>query len=320
MIDRSSDARLQLSPAPLHQTGRADCDAETGFYNSLVGFPCRYRFRNPMTASISTPLRMGAVNYLNSKPLIEGLAEFVPSAELVLDYPSRLADELSTGGLDIALIPSVECLRSSEYEVVTDACVAAHGAVMSVKLYSRVPLSRIRRLALDEGSRTSAALARIMLAERFGVEPATEPLPLDAMPGDTDADAILLIGDRAMHPLQEEFAATWDLAEEWNRWTGLPFVFAMWAARRERDLGAAEEALCLARDRGESRLAEIAAREAPLLQLSDDTALRYLTHNLHYRMGSAERSGLRLFQELAVKLGLAPKGVNLVFRDCTCAR
>lgn len=273
-----------------------------------------------MTATLSTPLRLGAVNYLNSKPLIEGLGESSKRAKLVLDYPSRLADALAQRRLDVALIPSVECLRSKDYEVITDACVAAHGPVMSVKLYSRVSMGDIRTLALDEGSRTSAALARIMLAERFGVEPRTEPLPLDAMPSQSGADAILLIGDRAMHPLEESFAATWDLAEEWFQWTGLPFVFAMWAARRELPLGEAEEALSRARDRGESRLAEIAAREAPLLNLPRETALRYLTQNLHFRMGSAERSGLRLFHELAVKLGLAPKGVDLVFRDCTCAR
>ena len=84
-------------------------------------------------------LRIGAVNYLNSKPLIEGLAELAPEAELMLDYPSRLADRLSAGTLDVALVPSIACLLEPDYEVVSDACVAARGPVLSVKLYFRKP-------------------------------------------------------------------------------------------------------------------------------------------------------------------------------------
>src|ERR1700729_3932777 len=129
------------------------------------------------TPSIDGPVRIGAVNYLNSKPLIEGLGELLPEAELSLDYPSRLADGLEAGRLDVALGPSIEVLRHADYEIVSDACVATRGPVMSVKLYSRVPLGKIQSLALDVGSRTSAALTQIMLEERFGVSPRLEPLP-----------------------------------------------------------------------------------------------------------------------------------------------
>ena len=106
-----------------------------------------------MTTSIGGAVRIGAVNYLNSKPLIEGLLELLPEAELTLDYPSRLADDLEAGRLDVALVPSIEVLRHPNYEVVSDACVATRGPVMSVKLYSRVPFGLIRTLALDAGSR-----------------------------------------------------------------------------------------------------------------------------------------------------------------------
>src|SRR6266849_6119233 len=123
-------------------------------------------------------LRIGAVNYLNSKPLIEGLPELVPEAELVLDFPSRLADRLSEGTLDVALVPSIACLLAPHYEVVSDACVAARGPVLSVKLYFRTEPRHVRRLALDAGSRTSATLARILLAEHHGILPDLEPLPL----------------------------------------------------------------------------------------------------------------------------------------------
>jgi chorismate dehydratase len=265
------------------------------------------------------PIRIGAVNYLNSKPLIEDLAELASDAELILDYPSRLADRLKRGELDVALIPSIECVLDPHYEIVSDACVATHGPVLSVKLFSRVPMSQIRTLALDEGSRTSAALSKILLAERFGLHPALEKLPLVRDTRDTLADAVLLIGDRAIHPPTEQFFEVWDLGEEWTKWTGLPFVFAMWATRAGSDLGSVEEALCHSRDLGLQRIAEIAAREAPLLGLTEPVTLEYLTENLYYRLGIEERRGFQRYHQLAVKQGLAPKGFDLVFRHCALA-
>ena len=211
-------------------------------------------------------------------------------------------------------------MRDPDYEIISDACVATRGPVLSVKLYSRVPLGEVRSLALDEGSRTSSTLARIMLAERFGVDPKREPLPLGRTVEDTTADAILLIGDRAMNPLDEQFEAVWDLGDEWLKWTGLPFVFAMWVARAGTASDDVERMLCEARDRGVQRIPLIAQREAGRLGVSVETAENYLKHNLHFRLTSAERSGLRLFQELAVQLGLAPEGVDLVFRDRISAR
>ena len=264
-------------------------------------------------------LRIGAVNYLNSKPLIEGLAELAPEAELVLDYPSRLADQLSAGRLDVGLVPSIACLLEPHYEVVSDACVAARGPVLSVKLYFRKPPRLVRRLALDAGSRTSATLARILLAERHGVLPDLEPLPLDRSTTATDADAVLLIGDRAIDPPAEKFELTWDLGQEWSEWTGLPFVFAMWGTQRGRELGQLEEVLSQARNRGCENLAAIARREAPLLGLSEQVTIDYLTQNLYYRLGTAERQGLARFHQLAVKHELAPRGIDLVFRHCACA-
>ncbi len=98
----------------------------------------------------------------------------------MFDLPSRLADGLADGQLDVALIPSIEFFQDPAYRIVSDACIACRGPVLSVKLFSRVPAERIRTLALDEGSRTSAALVRILLRERFGIEPQLEPLPIGA--------------------------------------------------------------------------------------------------------------------------------------------
>ncbi|MCH8829451.1 MAG: menaquinone biosynthesis protein [Planctomycetes bacterium] len=267
----------------------------------------------------SRPLRIGAVGYLNSKPLLEGLPVLLPAAEIVLDYPSRLAEGLSSGELDVALIPSVECFQHPEYRVISDACVAAHGPVLSVKLYSRVPVGEIRRLALDEGSLTSAVLVRVILSERHGVEPEIETLPLGRDLGESDADAVLLIGDRAMHPPEESFVETWDLGEEWRQWTGLPFVFALWVSRGDSRTEGLDEAFSQARDRGVERLAEIAEREAKQLGIDAQTAYDYLRNNLHFQLGSAERSGLNLFRELAGKLDHADLGADRACHDISPA-
>ncbi len=269
--------------------------------------------------SLTQQLHIGAVRYLNSRPLIEGLEDLLPSANLVLDYPSRLADSLSDGRLDVALIPSIEYFRQPGYEVVSDACVAARGEVLSVKLYCRVHPGDIRRLALDEGSRTSAALTKVILADRYGVIPETEPLKMESTTLDSTADAVLLIGDRAMHNPAESFVEVMDLGQVWYEWTGLPFVFAMWVARQEANTDGIDDALSHARDLGLERISEIAAEEAPRLGLSESVALNYLTKNLHYHLTSAERSGLKLFCELAAQHNLVKSDVEIVFRDCVTA-
>lgn len=248
--------------------------------------------------------RIGAVTYLNSRPLIEGLEEILTSDQFRLDYPSRLADDLHHDRLDVALIPSIEYFQAPDYRIISDACVATRGPVLSVKLYSRVPLGEIRTLALDEGSRTSAALSRVMLAERYGVFPKLESLPLSLSTRETRSEAILLIGDRAIHAPEESFEVVWDLGEEWVNWTGLPFVFAMWVGRQRFAQPALENLLSSARDRGLASLDRIASRESLRLNLSESLVKNYLKENLHFQLGSAEKKGLELFQQLASQLGL----------------
>lgn len=272
-----------------------------------------------MSIATLTSLQIGAVSYLNSRPLIEGLERLLPTADLVLDYPSRLADALASDQLDVALIPSVEYFRRPGYEIVSDACVAARGNVMSVKLYCRVHPGRVRRLALDEGSRTSAALVKVILAERYGVLPQTEPLRMESTTSDTTADAVLLIGDRAMHQPAEHFEEVMDLGQVWYDWTGLPFVFAMWVARRDAHTDGVEDILSQARNLGVASLARIARDEAPRLGITEQVATHYLTKNLHYYLTSAERSGLRLFCELASQHHLVDPNVDIVFRDFVSA-
>lgn len=255
------------------------------------------------------PVRVGAVSYLNTKPLIWRFEEIAPQAVLVLDYPSRLADALAAGTLDVALIPSLEFFQDPTYTIVSDACIACRGPVMSVKLFSRVPLDAIRTLALDEGSRTSVALVQILLEERFGIRPQLEPLPLGTSIQDTQADAVLLIGDRAIHAPGGPFAAVWDLGEQWRLWSGLPFVFAMWVTRAGVDLQGVDQCLSEARDQGLRHLEQIAAVEAAPLSLTERECLTYLRDNLHFFLGPQEQRGLELFYQRASRLGLAPEGL-----------
>jgi chorismate dehydratase len=265
--------------------------------------------------------RIGAVRYLNTKPLVHGLAG--RGVGVRYDLPSRLADQLAAGDLDIALIPVVELFRHAGHRIVSDACIGCRGPVMSVKLFFRTTPNRVTTLAIDEGSRTSAALARILLAERHGVRPRIEPLPIDAGLGDTRADAVLLIGDRALDrgtgpgpAAARSFQLVWDLGDEWCRWTGLPFVFAVWAARQGVDTRTIEPVLNAARDAGRANLAAIAAAEAAAHGLTVPQCLGYLRDNLHYELGPREHEAISRFRGLADTMGLlgessAPAGSRL---------
>ncbi len=253
-------------------------------------------------------LRVGAVSYLNTKPLIYSFADFARGAELILDLPSRLADRLADGDLDVALIPSVEALQHPGYTIVSDACIACRGPVLSVKLWSRVPIPEIQTLALDEGSRTSVALVQILLRHQHGLSPQVTSLAIGER-WDSDAvrsDAVLLIGDRAIHAAGWQLADEWDLGQQWCRWTGLPFVFAIWAAREGVDTGELERALSQCRDAGLTHLPAIALAEAAGAALEPAACLAYLRDNLHFTLGVAELRGLRLFHRYASELGFVP--------------
>lgn len=265
---------------------------------------------------MSSPIRIGAVSYLNAKPLYYRLKEVARDIELVMDLPSRLADRLAAGELDVALIPSVEYLRGASrgYTIIPDIAIAARRAVRSVKLFCRTPIDRIDRLALDDGSRTSQALARIWLRDKHGVVPSTiEIHPMGVPVQESLADAILLIGDRAMKVPDDGFDCVIDMAEAWIGLTGLPFVFAVWAARPGVDLGDLPEVLARRRDDGIASAREIARAYGPRLGLGVDLCYQYLTVSLSYDLGEREIAGLSEFARRAATLGLAPEGANLVF-------
>lgn len=256
-------------------------------------------------------LRVGAVEYLNSKPLIHELDRLLPAAKLVLDLPSRLADDLAAGRLDVALIPVVEFFRGAGYRMVPELGIASRGPVLSVTLFSRVPWPEIRSLALDVGSRTSVALTQVLSRQRYGVEPVYSRLPLEQPIDDVSADAVLLIGDRAMRSALPGFAFSYDLGQEWLEWTGLPFVFAVWAVRPGVELEPLTCALQAAAQAGQRAVASIAQAEAERLGLDAAFCRRYLSHIIRYRLGPDEMAGMKQFQELVTAAGLAPGPTSL---------
>lgn len=265
-------------------------------------------------------LRVGAVSYLNAKPLYYRLAELRRDVRLSMDLPSRLADRLARGELDVALIPSIEYLRGAaaglDYRIMSGFAIAARGPVRSVKLFARVPFAEIDRLALDEGSRTSQVLARVWLDAAHGVRPGrVESLPMGVSVLESTADAVLLIGDRAMKVPDGGFHGVVDLAEGWNALTGLPFVFALWVTRSGLDLGDLPDTLARCRAEGLRHADELAVLHGPRLGLDPRTCFDYLTKSLSYDLGEPELAGLRRFARMAASLGLAPEGVDLVFHD-----
>lgn len=256
-------------------------------------------------------IRIGAVSYLNTKPLVYDLEALAPQAELILDYPSRLADQMARGDLEVALIPVIEYFRAGTYSLVPNISIASCGPVLSVTLFSRAPWAEIRRVALDEGSRTSAALAQMLLRKKYGVTPEVCPLPLNRPAEDVDADAVLLIGDRAMHACLPGFRHAYDLGQEWHDWTSLPFVYAAWAVRPGVDLGSVLDALHEAKRRGIENVGPIAAREAPHLKLDAGFCRRYLANIIRFDLGPRELAGLHHYYMLASELGLARRGTQV---------
>ncbi|MGI9517228.1 MAG: menaquinone biosynthetic enzyme MqnA/MqnD family protein [Pirellulaceae bacterium] len=264
--------------------------------------------------------RIGAVSYLNTRPLIHNLQVLAPEANLVLDLPSRLADQLARGDLDVALIPSIEVFQHPDYTVVSDACIACCGPVWSVKLMSRVPLPDVGTLALDEGSRTSIALIRLLMEKHVGTSPTFIPLDIDDDWTAVNSDAVLIIGDRAMHPgCADTFPIQMDLGQWWFDWTGLPFVFAMWTARpgmTAAEMSRLDRILSASRDAGLESAEPLAATCAIEYGLSNGQCREYFQKYLHFRLGPDERKGLEHFRQMAFDMNMAPTSRELQFHDC----
>ena len=261
-----------------------------------------------------TRVRIGAVGYLNARPLVYGL-ERQPRFDLRYDIPSECANLLHAHAIDVGLIPSIEYLRGPRpYTVVPGPAVTSRGPVASVAIYTRVEPRDMRSIAMDTSSRTSVALATVMARRAFGVTPEAVPMApdLDAMLA--CADAALIIGDLALF-LDHTAAGVQkiDLGQLWTESTGLPFVYAVWAGWPDA-LNADEVGLLQhARDEGVADADEVARAYYPDDPARQAVAKRYLRDNIRYVLGADELEGLRTFYRYAAEAGLVSSAHELRF-------
>jgi chorismate dehydratase len=259
------------------------------------------------------PARVGAVSYLNTRPLVRGLDERPDLFTVRFDVPSLCATLLHEGGVDVGLIPAVEYLRG-EYAIVPDVAIGSDGLVRSVAIFSTVPIEQVQSLALDVSSRTSAVLARILCARHWGIAPRFTPADPDLGAMLSTNDAALVIGDNALDlDLGGLGALKIDLGAAWQAMTGLPFVYAVWAGRPDALDGDQVSALREARARGEREVEAIARETGNGDPALERRVLGYLRDTLKYSLGAREIAGLERFHALAVELGLAPAGRPLRF-------
>lgn len=250
-------------------------------------------------------LRVGIVNFLNSKPLAWGFLKGHHADLFAPTYhpPALVARLLGQGNLEVGLIPSIEVQRIPGLKVLPDLCVSATNEVRSVLLVSAVPADQIRRIALDQNSRTSAALLRILMQERFHLEPEYLTERADVPRMLEDADAALVIGDPALKVDRERYQV-FDLAAEWKAMTGLPFVFAVWAVRPEVEFPDLPFYFKSSLRYGMSSLDTVVREAAAELNLDTAEVRSYLTENLAFFLRQEEIAGLEEFYRRAHEYGL----------------
>jgi chorismate dehydratase len=286
---KHTSAAIQIRPCKPRLTFQYTWLCYTGKLNPTNGIP---------------RLRVCAVSYLNTVPLVWGMlhGEQQGLFDLRFRVPAGCADMVASGAADVGIIPSFE-LIGRDFGIVPGVGIACRGPVRSILLVSKKPANEIRTLAADASSRTSVALTRIVLARRYGVEPAVVTRPPDLARMLDEADSALIIGDPALHiePEGSPFHV-YDLGREWTEMTGLPMVFAVWAGPREfvtPQMSAAFQDSCAF---GLRSLERIAAKEAPARNLAEVLVRRYLGSHIVFEVGAPERQGMDLFLRYAREL------------------
>ncbi len=274
--------------------------------------------------------RLGAVSFLNARPLIAGLADD-GNVELLYDVPANLSNWLEEGYVDAALIPTVDILRGvGRFRILSDACIGSDGETMTVRIFSEIPPDQIRTLWVDGDSHTSAALATVLWRRVYGRK--LELRRLDARRENlAGLTSVLLIGDKVVSAPSGIFSYEMDLGDAWRTHTGLPFVFAMWACLSERvqrkptpgqatqsprePLNIAELANLLeqARDLGVAEAAKIAAVHGPDLGWPVALAKRYLARYLNFKLDPRDLRGAELFGQLCAEADIVPTDAKLIW-------
>lgn len=236
---------------------------------------------------------MGAVSYLNSKPLIHGFEQgrMKDEIDLIIDYPANIAAMLVDDRIDVGLVPVAVIPSLPEHYIISDYCIGCDGEVASVCLFSEVPLDQVETVLLDYQSRTSVALLKVLLKEHWKISPQLVAAGIDYEKDISGATAGLVIGDRALQQRLHS-AFIYDLGLAWKEMTGLPFVFAAWISNKKIDpafIGRFNEANAAGFDNLPLVIDE---NKTPVYDL-----LKYYTENIRYRYSGDQQKALQRFMQ-----------------------
>ncbi len=257
-------------------------------------------------------VRIGAVSYLNARPLVAGLEARPERFAVRYDLPSTCARLLHAHEIDLGLIPSIEYLRGEGYAIVPDCAVVSDGPVASVAIFTKVPIERVQSIALDTSSRTSVALTRVLTAKYFGIQPRMLDEGPDLETMTRRADAALVIGDPALFADSGRLGLEKiDLGAAWREFTGLPFVYAFWTGPAGAVTAADVAALQHAREEGAAAPHAIARAYYPDDARKAVAGGDYLRDNIQFRLGAREQDGLARFFALAAEVGAVERAQPL---------
>jgi chorismate dehydratase len=244
--------------------------------------------------ALDRKIRVGAVSYLNTKPLLYGIenSPIIDEISLITEYPARIADKLLTDEIDIGLVPVAVIPQMKEYHINTRFCIGCDGPVASVCIFSEVPMHQVERLILDYQSRTSVALAEILTEKHWKIKPVFEQAGPDFLNQIQGTTAAVVIGDRALRQ-RSRSAYFYDLGEAWKAMTGLPFVFAAWISNKSLESGWV--------DRFDQANAYGVQHIPSLLENLQDNFFDlndYYTRYLSYTLDDKKKKGLDLFLKM----------------------
>lgn len=253
-----------------------------------------------MNSVTNRPLRVASVGFINSRPLIEGLDQH-PGIQLSMAVPSKLLGLLEAGEADVALLPTIDYHAILGLRVIPSGGIGCFGQTLTVRLFSHVSATQIRRVVCDPDSHTSVALAKILFHRLYK----TAPEFVDQRHALSSRDeARLLIGDKVICEEPLGFEHQIDLGEAWKQLTGLPFVFAIWSAVPGVELGELPTILAQARVRGLANAHKLVEKFAVPRGWPAGIALQYLTMYLKYEIGPLQLQAIRTFHQYAEELGL----------------
>jgi chorismate dehydratase len=264
-------------------------------------------------------LRISAISYLNTAPLMWDFEHGLEGRDFEISYtlPSGCAAALQAGSADIGIIPAAAYTTISDLLILPEVAIAARRAVRSILLVSKVPREEIRSVAMDTSSMTSVALTTVLFDKWWGGGRSFTAMAPELDPMLSQHDAALVIGDPALRIERSKYF-TYDLAQEWIRLTGRPFVFAFWAIRAAAAASAPRDLAGIfrrSRDHGlEAANLDVICREwGPRVGLSEPDTLSYLTQNIHYSLDEDCLEGMRLYYQYAEECGALPRAPKLTF-------